>query len=388
MHKIKLFNKISKDGIHILDTAGFEISDSIENPDGILLRSYKLHDYTFGSNLMCIGRAGAGVNNIPISECTKNGIVVFNTPGANANAVKELVLAGLFLSSRDIIGGIEFSRKLKDRGLIVQDEVESNKSRFSGFEVKGKRLGVIGLGAIGMMVSNTALNLGLEVAGHDPFISVNRAWELSSHVKREDNIARLCSSSDFITLHMPLSDQTKNFFDLKKLEKFKKGSILLNFARPELVVEDDIITALDSGRLKMYITDFPSEKLISHKKVIPIPHLGASTVEAEDNCSIMVANQVKDYLLNGNIINSVNYPTCTMDRSGDFRVVITNKNIPNMVGQISSIIASEGLNITEMVNKSRDDLAYTIVDLKGVCSLELEIKLKSIDGVLAVRVIS
>lgn len=387
MHKIKLFNKISKDGIHILENAGFEVSDSMEDPQGILLRSFKLHDYSFGEDLQCIGRAGAGVNNIPVAECTKKGIVVFNTPGANANAVKELVLASLFLASRDIIGGIEFSRKLKDKSLNVHEEVENNKSKFSGFEVKGKRLGVIGLGAIGMMVSNTALNLGLDVSGHDPFISVNRAWELSSHVKREDNISKLCSTSDFITLHMPLTDQTRNFFDSKKLEKLKKGAILLNFARPELVVEDDIIAALDSGRLKLYITDFPSEKLISHKKVIPIPHLGASTIEAEDNCSIMVANQVKDYLLNGNIVNSVNYPTCFMERSGDFRVALTNKNIPNMVGQISSIIASEGLNILEMVNKSRDDLAYTLVDLKGECSSDLQKKLESIDGVLSVRVI-
>jgi len=387
MYKVKTFNKISNDGLKILKDSGFEVSSSEESPHGIMLRSHKLHDYVFNPELKCIGRAGAGVNNIPVDKCTENGIVVFNAPGANANAVKELVLAGLLLASRDIVGGIEFAKSLRGKDVNVHEEVEGNKSKFKGAELKGKRLGVVGLGAIGMMVSNNALNLGLDVSGHDPFISVNRAWELSSHVKREDNINKLLSHSDFISLHMPLTDSTKGFFNKEKLGTFKKGAVLLNFARPEIVDEDAILESLDSGHLSLYVTDFPSEKLINHNKVIPIPHLGASTAEAENNCSIMVANQMKDFLLNGNIINSVNYPNCKTDRSGDFRVVLSNKNIPNMVGQISSVMASLDLNITEMVNKSKGDLAYTIVDLKGNSSDELRQKLEAIDGVLSVRII-
>jgi D-3-phosphoglycerate dehydrogenase / 2-oxoglutarate reductase len=387
MYKIKTFNTISKDGLEILENVGFEVSSEIENPEGILLRSHKLHNYKFDTDLTCIGRAGAGVNNIPVDKCTESGVVVFNAPGANANAVKEIVLAGLFLASRDIIGGIEFSKSLVNKNVNVLEEVESNKSKFKGSELKGKRLGVLGLGAIGMMVSNAALNLGLDVSGHDPFISVNRAWELSSHVKREESLSKLFSTSDFLTLHMPLTASTKGFLNAAKIKQFKKGVVLLNFARPEIVEEDAIIEALNLGVISLYITDFPSEKLLAHKNVIPIPHLGASTIEAENNCSIMVANQMKEYLINGNIVNSVNYPTCSMERTGDFRIVLSNENIPNMVGQISSVLAEEGLNIVEMINKSTNNLAYTIVDLKGNVTTNLESKIQNIEGVLSVRII-
>lgn len=385
--KIKIFNKISKNGISYLENNNVLISDE-ENYDAILVRSSKLHDQNFPSSLKAIGRAGAGVNNIPVDKCTSDGIVVFNTPGANANAVKELVLTGLFLSCRDILGGINFAKSLKDEPEEqIQAKVESSKSNFKGFEVKGKRLGVIGLGAIGVLVANDALNLGLKVSGYDPFISVDRAWGLSSSVDSVQNINRVLSESDFITLHMPYTKSTHCFLNEERVDLLKHNSVVLNFARPEIVDEDAILKGLDNGKISRYITDFPSQKLLCSDKVIPIPHLGASTKEAEENCAIMIAEQVYDFLKNGNIRNSVNFPNCSMDRSGSNRIVIANKNIPNMVGQITGIIAANDLNICEMVNKSRDEVAYNILDVNGEVSDSILDQFESVDGVIFARLI-
>jgi D-3-phosphoglycerate dehydrogenase len=388
MLTIKTMNKISKLGLDLLDPAAFEVNEAAKNPDAILVRSAQLHALEFNSNLKAIGRAGAGVNNIPIDKCTENNVVVFNTPGANANAVKEIVLGSLILASRNLVHGMEFTSALGgETDKAIHEIVEEKKSLFKGFEIRGKKLGVVGLGSIGMMVANDAVSLGMEVEGHDPFISVHRAWELSRAVKPCENFNKLLAHSDFITFHVSLTPETKGLMNAEAFKRMKKGSVLLNFSRDQIVEEDAVIEALESDHLRMYITDFPTQKLLKTKNVVCLPHLGASTREAEDNCAIMIADQISDFLLNGNISNSVNFPNCSIERSGKSRLVIANKNIPNMVGQITGILASEGLNILEMVNKSRGDLAYNIVDLNDDCPAAVIEKIRKVEGISFVRLI-
>lgn len=387
MYKIRTYNKISNDGLGILKDKGFEVTDTNETPDGIVLRSEKLHSMEFPESLKAVGRAGAGVNNIPVDKCTEKGVVVFNTPGANANAVKELVLAGLLLSARDIVGGINYAQTLRGKGAEVHTLVEKNKSNFKGFELKGKKIGVVGLGAIGVMVANAAVHLGMQVFGYDPFISVDRAWGLSSSIKQATNLNKLLSEVDFVTLHMPLTDGTRDFVNKDRVSKMKKGAIVLNFSRPEIIEHGAILSALESGDLGKYVCDFPSEELLSNENVIAIPHLGASTGEAEDNCAVMIANQISDYLINGNIVNSVNFPTCHLEKTGDFRLAIINENVPNMVGQITAKLAEFNLNISEMINKGRGDIAYTLVDVSGNKVDGLAEAIQNIEGVLSIRVI-
>tara|TARA_A100001015_G_scaffold312178_1_gene416825 strand:+ start:2309 stop:3529 length:1221 start_codon:yes stop_codon:yes gene_type:complete len=384
-YRIRTFNKVSSKGLDIFPLDSFEIASDIDNADAYILRSHKLHNDTFSDSLKAIGRAGAGVNNIPVDTCSKSGIVVFNSPGANANAVKELVITGLLLASRDIIGGIEYVKSIADKGADIPSLVEKNKANFKGSEVAGKTLGVIGLGAIGLQVANAGLSLGMNVQGYDPFISVNAAWELSSDVTRAGSLERLIRESDFISVHVPFSEKTKGFINSDRIQMVKKGATLLNFSRNELVDEEAMIASLNSGDISAYITDFPNPLLVNNPKVISIPHLGASTEEAEDNCAIMVSNQLKDFLLNGSIVNSVNFPTSFLERSTDHRVTIINRNVPNIIGQITSVIAESKINISEMVNKSRDDIAYNIIDLEQDLAEDTLNKLAKIDGVIRVR---
>ncbi len=385
MYRIKVYNKIAKEGLAIFNPALCTFGPDLEGPDAILLRSQNLHAEPLDAPLLAIGRAGAGVNNIPVDKCSEKGIVVFNTPGANANAVKELVLGALFLSARQIVPAIKYTESLKGQGDQIPALVEKNKALFQGCELRGKRLGVVGLGAIGMMVANDALKLGLRVEGYDPFISVSRAWELSSEVKRAEDLNKMLSNVDFVSIHMPLTDKTKAFISKETITHFKKGSVLLNFSRAEVVNEDDVIAALDSGRLSLYVNDFPTEKLLAHPNAISIPHLGASTEEAETNCAVMVVEQLQNYLQTGNIVNAVNFPDCVLERSSNNRLCIINQNIPNMVGQITTILAEHKINISEMVNKSRGDYACTLVDVNDTISDDIIQNLKKIQGIVSVR---
>jgi D-3-phosphoglycerate dehydrogenase len=383
--KVQIFDKISNGGLDILHRETCEFGDSVSDPDAILLRSYNLHGVKLDGNLKAIGRAGAGVNNIPVDQCTKNGIVVFNTPGANANAVKELVILALLLASRDILGGIDYVKSLKGKGTDIPELVEKSKSKFKGFELKNKKLGVMGLGAIGVMVANALSSLGMDVIGYDPFITVDRAWGLSRNIKQAQSLNQLLGESDFITMHMPLTEGTRGFFNGDCISKLKRSALVLNFSRPEIVAEDDILQALQAGRFSRYICDFPTENLLLNDRVILIPHLGASTIEAEDNCAVMIVDQVLDFLRKGNIVNSVNFPNCVMECSGDYRLAIINQNIPNMVSQISNVIGTSDLNIVEMLNKSRGDYAYTLVDISGELDTTVVDKLSSIEGIISVR---
>ncbi len=388
MFKIQTINKIATIGLDCFDKSRFSISDSIQNPDAILVRSAALHAMDFSESVKAVGRAGAGVNNIPIEICTQRNIVVFNTPGANANAVKEMVLSSLFVASRNILGGVEYTRSLVGQGEKIHELVEENKSRFKGAEIRGKKLGVVGLGSVGMMVANDAAALGMEVEGYDPFISVSRAWELSRAVKPASSLSKMLSTCDFITLHMSLTADTKGLINAETLSKMKKEAVLLNFARAEIVEDEAIIKALNNREIALYVTDFPTDPLLKSPHTICIPHLGASTKEAEDNCAIMIAEQISDYLINGNITNSVNFPNCSTERNGDARLVIVNQNIPNMVGQITSILAAENLNILEMVNKSRGNIAYNIVDITGQCTEAVLSRIKAVQGITSVRLLS
>ena len=352
-----------------------------------MLRSFKMHDMELPESLLAVGRAGAGVNNIPIQKCAERGIVVFNTPGANANSVKEITLAGLFISSRKIISGIKWTKTLEGRGDQVPELVEKEKHRFAGPEIKGKKLGVIGLGAVGVSVSNDAASLGMEVTGYDPFISVESAWDLSRHIKRAAGFDSLLASADYITLHVPLTEETKGMINKDRFARMKKGVRILNFARGELVNQKDLKAAIEKGIVSVYVTDFPDEELLELENVITIPHLGASTPEAEDNCAVMAVKQICNFLEKGNIINSVNFPTCQMDILRKKRIIIANKNIPRMVGQITAILASEGINIADMLNKSKGDLAYNIIDIDNEISDKSIRKIRGIEGVTTVRVI-
>jgi D-3-phosphoglycerate dehydrogenase len=387
MFKIQTLNKISTVGLEIFPRDNYEIASELMHPDAVLVRSADMHETQFAETVKAIARAGAGVNNIPIDKCSEKGIVVMNTPGANANSVKELAIAGLLLSSRRLVPGIVWAKGLVGKGDEVPKLIEKGKTNFEGPEIKGKRLGVIGLGAIGVKVANDAISLGMEVTGYDPIISVEAAWELSRTVKRALSLDSLISKSDYISLHVPLNDKTKGMLNKDKFALMKKGVRILNFARGGLVNNEDLKAAIKDGIVATYVTDFPDEDLLTLDNVIPIPHLGASTPEAEDNCAIMAVTQIRNFLEFGNIKNSVNFPDCEMDPSGRTRILVGNRNIPNMVGQISTLLAAEKINIADMLNKSRADLAYNIIDIDNVISESTLKKLKAIEGIIMVRVL-
>lgn len=386
MKKIHCMNAISKYGTDRL-TDDYVLTEDINEAEGILVRSASLHEMEFPASLLAVARAGAGVNNIPLDKCAEQGIVVFNTPGANANGVKELVLAGLLLASRDVIGGVEWCESIKDDPNIAKD-VEKGKKVFAGGEIKGKRLGVIGLGAIGAEVANAAAALGMEVYGYDPFISVNAAWMLSRDVKHITSVDTIYQECDYITVHVPLMDSTRGMINRQTIEMMRDGVVILNFARDLLVNDDDMAAALESGKVKKYVTDFPNPKSANMKNTIAIPHLGASTEESEDNCAKMAVLEMRDYLENGNIRNSVNYPACDMGVCKTAcRLAVMHLNVPNMIGQITGTLASGGINISDMTNKSRDKFAYTLLDLECRPDDAIIGKLKAIGGVLRVRAI-
>ena len=386
MKKIHCLNAIASVGTDIFDE-NYELTDNINEADAIMVRSAAMGDMEFSKNLLAIARAGAGVNNIPLDRCADAGIVVFNTPGANANGVKELVICGMLLAARDVVGGIEWTRSIKDSDTISKD-VEKGKKNFAGGEIKGKKLGVIGLGAIGAEVANAAASLGLEVLGYDPYISVNSAWRLSRKIKHITDINEIFKDCDYITLHVPLTNDNKGMIGKDSIAEMKDGVVILNFARDLLVDDDEMEKALESGRVARYVTDFPNTKSAKMEKAIVIPHLGASTQESEDNCAVMAANELVDYLENGNIKNSVNFPSCDMGVCQvEGRVAILHKNVPNMIGQITSAFAKNGYNISDLTNKSKASRAYTLIDIESKASEKLVDELNAIDGVLKVRVI-
>ena len=386
MRNIYCFNAISKYGTDRL-TADYALTDDLARAEGVLVRSAALHETEFGDSLLAIARAGAGVNNIPLDRCANEGIVVFNTPGANANGVKELVIAGLLLAARDVVGGIEWCKENKEDANIAKT-VEKAKKAFAGYEIKGKKLGVIGLGAIGAEVANTAAALGMEVYGYDPYISINAAWALSRDVKHITSVDTIYQECDYITVHVPLLDSTRGMINGQTIGQMKDDVVVLNFARDLLVDDDAMAAALETGKVRRYVTDFPNPKSVAMKNVIAIPHLGASTEESEDNCAKMAVEELMDYLENGNIRNSVNYPNCDMGVShAASRVAVLHLNVPNMIGQITGILASCNVNISDMTNKSRDKYAYTLLDLENPAEEDMVEKLKAIKGVLRVRVI-
>ena len=388
MFKIQTLNKIDPDGLSLFPLDKYEIASEIPQPDAIVLRSFKMHDMELPQSLKAVARAGAGVNNIPIDKCTENGIVVFNTPGANANGVKELVLAGLLLASRDITDAVAWGKSLVGKGDEVSGLVEKGKKNFAGQEIQGKTLAVIGLGAIGVLVANAAQALGMNVIGYDPYMKVKQALKLSNQVKWVDGIQPLLAEADYVTLNIPLTPETKGYINKEKFGMMKDNVRLLNFARGGLVDIDDLKSAIDSGKVARYVTDFPNEETLKMDKVIAVPHLGASTKESETNCAIMAVNQVKDYLEDGNIKNSVNFPEAFMERNGGSRILIANKNVPNMVSQISSVLAAEHLNIDNMLNKKYDNIAYNIIDVtQPEIDEKVADKLQEIEGVFMVRII-
>jgi D-3-phosphoglycerate dehydrogenase / 2-oxoglutarate reductase len=386
MYRIDLLNKISEKGLSLF-TEKYEYSADISEPDGMLVRSKEMKDMTLPSSVKAIARAGAGVNNIPIDKCSEKGIVVFNTPGANANGVKELVVLGMLLASRKVTEGITWAKGLVGEGDKVPDLIEKGKSKFGGTEILGKKLGVIGLGAIGTMVANTAESLGMEVWGYDPFLSIEAAWRLSRNTKKAPSLDKLLSECDFISLHVPQNKDTKGFINADKFAVMKKGVVLLNFARGGLVDTPSLKKAIADAIVACYVTDFPDEEVIKTDKVIAIPHLGASTEESEENCAIMAAMQLMDFLENGNIKNSVNFPECALDRSGKTRLTISNQNAPGMIEKITHFLADNKLNIADMINKSKGNIAYNIIDVDGGIDADLIKKIGSTEGVIAVRVL-
>ena len=387
MHQVKLFNKISNAGLDLLKKDSYEYSEDLTDYDAILVRSAKLHDLEFPKGLKCIARAGAGVNNIPLKKCTEKGIVVFNTPGANANAVKELVLCGLLLSSRDIIGGANWVKTLAGNGDQISALAEKGKSNFAGPEIAGKTLGVIGLGAIGVRVANAAIELGMDVIGYDPYLSVNAALNIQRGVTYTANLNDIFEKSDYITVHVPLMDSTRGIVGEEGIAKMKDGVRILNFARNGLCDEDAVIAGLESGKVACYVTDFASEKLLAQPKAICLPHLGASTPESEQNCAVMAVDELKDYLENGNIRNSVNLPAVSLERSGVMRMCIIHKNVPAMLANITSLFGRDGVNVENLSNKSKGDYAYTIVDLATKVGQSVMEDVKDLPNVIRVRVI-
>lgn len=385
MYNIKTLNKISTVGLSRLGS-DYTYGDDVQNPDAILVRSASMHEMDMPESLLAIARAGAGVNNIPLDKCSEQGIVVFNTPGANANAVKELVIAGLLLSSRKITAGIEWAKTLKGNGDAVGKMVEKGKSQFAGPEIKGKTLGVIGLGAIGALVANAAIALGMDVIGYDPFLSVDGALQLSRHVKHVTNLDEVFADSDYITVHVPLTPDTKNIICAENIAKMKDGVRILNYSRADLCNSEDVLAAIEGGKVSTYVTDFATDNLLGVDGVIAMPHLGASTPESEDNCARMAADEIKDYLENGNITHSVNFPAAKMARTGDVRYCVLHKNVPAVLQSVLSFVSQQGANVENMENKSRKDYAYTIIDVTGA-SADLTDSIKGVDGVIRVRVI-
>ncbi|MBI0578237.1 phosphoglycerate dehydrogenase [Neobacillus cucumis] len=388
---IKTLNAIAESGLKVFNKDSFIIDNENENPDAFVVRSFNMHSLEFGDQLKAIARAGAGVNNIPVDKCTEQGIVVFNTPGANANAVKEMVLTSLIASSRNLFAGIAWTKGLEVEGDQIPKLVEAGKKQFVGKEIKGKTLGVIGLGAIGALVANDALDLDMDVIGFDPFISVDTAWNLSRNVQRAMTIEQLYAESDYITVHVPFTPDTKGMFNKETFSIMKPGVHILNFSRGELVNEVDMAVALEDGIVGEYITDFPNENVLQMKNTIAIPHLGASTQESEENCAIMASRQVKEFLETGNIKNSVNFPNASLPYTGKTRVTAFHRNVPNMVGQITSAISSYELNIADMVNRSRGDYAYTMIDIdnevNGDILPAIEEKINQIEGIVTARII-
>lgn len=384
MYKILTLDNISSKGLERLPRSIYEVSSQMADADAILLRSFKLHDYNFPETLKAVGRAGAGVNNIPIDKLSQKGVPVFNTPGANSNAVAELVIASMLIASRNICQAWDFARNTKGDDAEISKAVESGKKNFVGMELPGKTLGVVGLGAIGVKVANNAMSLGMKVIGYDPVLTVERALELSSGIKKTTSIDELLQNADYITFHVPLNEETKNLLSETRLKRMKNNLVIMNFAREGIVNDDAVLAGIESGKVHSYVCDFPSNKLKNNPKVITLPHLGASTEEAEENCAVMVADQIKDFLENGNIRNSVNFPDLEMPRSEGHRITVANSNVPNMVAQISTVLGQEGLNIIDMTNRSKKDLAYTILDVDKEVSDKALTSIRSIQGVLAV----
>ncbi|RMH19320.1 MAG: 3-phosphoglycerate dehydrogenase [Gammaproteobacteria bacterium] len=386
MKKILTLNNISPAGLELLPRECYEVASEIQHPDAILLRSFKMHDMPIPSTLKAVGRAGAGVNNIPVQAMSERGIPVFNAPGANANAVKELVIAGLLIASRNICQAWQYARSLEGDDDLINKMVEQGKKQFAGIELPGRKLGVIGLGAIGRSVANTAVDLGMEVFGYDPGITVQGALKLSTNVNYCASVDELLSRVDFVTLHVPLVEATRNKINRDRIQSMPDQATILNFSRQGIVDDEAVLDALDSGKLRAYICDFPTNRIKNHPKVVALPHLGASTLEAEENCAKMVVRQVRDFLEKGNIRNSVNFPEAVMEPVSGTRLAIANSNIPNMLGQISTVIANAGLNIIDMLNRSRDDLAYTLLDIEGDLTQEVVDQVASIEGVLMARI--
>jgi D-3-phosphoglycerate dehydrogenase len=380
-------NKISPLGLELFPRDKYEVAGEIPHPDAILVRSADLHNVEIPGSVLAIARAGAGINNIPVRRCSDQGVVVFNTPGGNANAVKELVIAALLIASRDIVGGINWAASIAGRADEVPDLVEKEKSKFEGPELRGKTLGVVGLGAIGVMAANDAVALGMDVIGYDPYISVDAAWNLSREVARADTLEGLLAKADYVTLHIPLTDTTKGLLNAEKFRFMKKGARIINLARGGLVNEADIISALNSEKLAGYITDFPSAELLACRRAICVPHLGASTPEAEDNCAVMAVKQLMDYLETGGIRNSVNFPRCRLEQRAPYRLLVANRNIPNMVGQITTILAAANINITDLINHHLDEFAYNIIDTEQQISAPVLEQLQQVDGIIRVRLV-
>ena len=385
MYKILTLNSISVSGLERLPRDRYEIASEIQNPDAVLLRSYAMHDWPVPASLKAIGRAGAGVNNIPVPQMTDKGICVFNAPGANANAVKELVIAGMLLAARNICPAWDYTRQLQGSNAELSKQVESGKKQFVGIELPNRTLGVIGLGAIGVKVANAARALGMRVIGYDPHITVSNAWQLSSQVEQVLSVNEMAAQADFITLHVPLNDATRQLINAQFLQNSQPGLTLLNFSREGVVDEDALFAALQAGKLRAYVCDFPTSRLKDQPRVIMLPHLGASTAEAEDNCAIMVADQVRDYLENGIVHNSVNFPEVVMPRNGGPRLAIVNANVPHMIERISKAISTAGINIVDMINKSRGEIACTLVDTTAPVSAAVVAQIAEVQGVLNVR---
>jgi D-3-phosphoglycerate dehydrogenase len=385
MFKIQTLNNISVAGLDRLPRDRYEIASELSAPDAILVRSANMHEVEIPASVKAIGRAGAGVNNIPVAAMSARGVAVFNAPGANANAVKELVIAGMLLAARNIGQGWSYARALEGDDESIHKAVEAGKKQFVGFELPGRTLGVIGLGAIGVLVANAARALGMKVIGYDPSITVRSAWKLESNVESALSVDDLVSRSDFITFHVPLTDHTRHMINAERIQTMKDGAVLLNFSRNGIIDDDAAVTALDGGKLYAYVCDFPSNLLKGHPRVITLPHLGASTSEAEENCAVMVAEELRAYLEDGNISNSVNFPEIHLPRNGGYRMAVVNSNVPNMVGQVSTDLAEAGLNILDMLNRSRGELAVTLIDIDRPCPEETANRINAIDGVLSVR---
>jgi D-3-phosphoglycerate dehydrogenase / 2-oxoglutarate reductase len=385
--KIQTLNNIAVVGLDRFPRARYEVASGIGEPDAILLRSFKMHDMQIPDSVLCVGRAGAGTNNIPVAKLSKRGIPVFNTPGANANAVKELVLAGLLMAARNLPQAWAFTRSLQASGEELDKAVEAGKKDFVGFELPKRTLGVVGLGAIGVEVANAALKLGMQVLGYDPAITVQHAWQLSSGVQKAVNLDDLFARSDIVTVHVPFMKDTDKLVSAARLSSMRRGSVILNFSRDEIVDSAAVVAALDAGKLRAYVTDFPKRALLEHPNVICFPHLGASTVEAEENCAVMVADNVREFLENGNVTRSVNFPETVLQRTRPHRMAIPHANVPNMVAQILTAVAEQPINVADMLNHSRGDLSYTLVDLDAAPNDATLARIRKIDGILAARVL-